>query len=488
MRRAKKADEQTPGEVITGINFVRVETLLRKYPMHVLQKGSKATELVISDVDAEGQEVIKWCVKFKAEEGAPGELAYRIDRLIIDKCLEAHREIPNVLRLGTLGDICKVLDIPPSGKNMRNIKSALLQLQGTRIDIANDLGEGRFYRYPSIMFTGDKRSDGTRSDAIYLEISTAYQAILRRSSRRPLDYDYIGTLPPAASRLYELVSSRIFAALQKGGRNLEARILYSEFCELSALTRYEIYKSMAFQMKRIHKPHIESSYISGVTYDARTDKRGRPDWMMIYTPGDKARREFRAATKRGVEVKPPAQVIDITEARSEPIQAPLPLPATKPLTDAQALAQRLVKAGVWITKAQALVELYPEAAEIWAEVYESGALSKKNDPGAYLAKAISENAQPPKRYRDQKKALERGTQEEARRKTKRDWEREEIAAMREYIDGLSIEEAEQFEHSVIESLSATEQKILESLNAGKARSQVLEDFRLKYWRAMIGGK
>jgi hypothetical protein len=425
---------------------------------------------------------VVWRVMFRAKEGVPRDLAYRIERLVIDAAIDAdirNGEPPKGIRLGTIPEICERVGVNrTSGKNMQNIRDALYQLHGTVIDVSSTISK-RWSKYQSIYFTGDEK-DGVRTDAVYILLSDEYLNVLAQSSRRPLDYDYLRDLPGAAARLYELIAPRMYAALKSGQKNATARMLYSEICIGIGIMRQLDRRRMYKQMYKLHQPHILSRYFTKVDYQTKDEGN---DWMIVYTPGEKARREFRATTGKEVENRPSAEVIDITETRVEPVQAQLPLPATKPLTDAQALAQRLVKAGVWITKAQALIELYPEAAEAWADVYESGFLEKKSDPAAYLAKAISENAQPPKRYRGRKKALERLAQDEGRRKTESDWGREEIAAMHEYLDRLSIEEAEQFERSVIESLSAGQQKILESLNPGKARSQAMEDFRLKYWRA-----
>jgi hypothetical protein len=258
-------------------------------------------------------------------------------------------------------------------------------------------------------------------------------------------------------------------------------------------------------MTRIHKPHIASGYISGVSYDARTDKFGRPDWMMIYTPGEKARREFKAAMKRG-EVQKPGEVIKIKASTAtmcthetkeirvmrahteEPVQASFEFPATTPFTEAQELAGRLIAAGVWVTKAQALVELYPDAARIWVDVYERGLLGKKYDPAAYLVKAIGENAQPPKAYREAKEvgkravnAHEREAQAKQRDKAKEEWEREELAAMRSYLAGLSLEEAQKFDREVIAALPLAKWKMLGLLQGG-GREETLDCYRLAHWQ------
>jgi hypothetical protein len=151
-----KIEAAKKGEVVK-VNFVRVETTeLRKYPMHLLQsQGSDAKEIVIRDTDANGKEIIRWRVLFTSPEGSPGALAYRIDRLIIDKCLEAHREVPSVLRLGTLNEICDALDIDRTGHNTKNIQTALMQLYGTEIDCDSE-STVRFKRFQWICFTGKK--------------------------------------------------------------------------------------------------------------------------------------------------------------------------------------------------------------------------------------------------------------------------------------------------------------------------------------------
>ena len=52
-------------------------------------------------------------------------------------------------------------------------------------------------------------------------------------------------------------------------------------------------------MNKVHRPHKQSGYIAKVDFQQTTDGDGKPDWIMLYQPGPKARAEFRAFTKRG---------------------------------------------------------------------------------------------------------------------------------------------------------------------------------------------
>jgi hypothetical protein len=493
------------GGELVSVNFIRVEIVLRKYPMHALQKDSTAKEIVVTDTDPDGNVLLRWRVLFTAPEGTPGPLAYRVDRLIIDRAIEEQMkggEPPTFVRLGSLNEICIALGTAPTGPNMKAIKKALLQLQGTLIDMDGEV-HSRFSRYGGVTFTGKKLPDGTRADAVYVSLSPEYREILKRAKTRPLDYDYLKELPPASSKFYEIISSRIFGALNSGSESPEARILYSEFCSLSALTRYSIQWEMVKQMKRIIEPHIVSGYVSQVSYEPRRDSTGNADWMMVFIPGPKSRREYEAATKKGV-INSSAKVIEIAPAKpststpptpestpKEPTQEPLNLPPDPPLTEAQELAQRLVKIGVSLVRAQAVVEMNPEGAREWLDAHAFGCLPDTvRDLGPYLAQVIAEKAPPPQKYRQHKeqeaaRARAQKREEHAKHKdaAKKDWEAEERSAMHQYLENLSLEEAEAFDRAVLQGLDLSKRKVLDLLHGG-GRAATLEGFRFDHWRKM----
>jgi hypothetical protein len=504
-------ERATKGEVIP-VQFIRVaETTIRKYPMHMLQgKWSNAKEIEVSDRDPHGNELVRYHAWFTAPEGVPGPLAYRVERLVIDRAIEQQTvggDPPTFVRLGTLPEICDALGLCRSGKNMKDIRDALYQLMGTAIAINVVGGDSlpRFYRFPGVTLTGKERSDGSRADAVYVELSALYRELIKRAKTRPLDYDYLRDLAPAAARLYEIISSRIFAALNLGSATPEARILYSHFIELSGLKRYRLQWEMTKQMKRLDEPHFASGYISGVSYRPRVDRDGEPDWMMAYTPGPKARREYDAAMRRG-EVQPPAQVIEIAPVEGvadtpptpkqspkptsrapapEPTQEPLDLPPDPPLTEAQAISQRLVAAGVWITKAQALVESNPDSARLWAEVFEAGCIPKAiRDVPAYLAGAILNNAPAPQEYKAHvgKKHLEAAQAEEKKRKAaeaRRAGAEQHILRVTfdKWLDGLSYEDGQAFDQEILATIPANQLKLLSPTGI----SQYLNGQRFRHW-------
>lgn len=64
--------------------------------------------------------------------------------------------------------------------------------------------EAGFSRY-SVIFTGREFPDGRKADAVYLILNDVYLKVLNEVQTRPLDYDYLRDLPPAAQRFYELL-------------------------------------------------------------------------------------------------------------------------------------------------------------------------------------------------------------------------------------------------------------------------------------------
>jgi hypothetical protein len=155
--------------------------------------------------------------------------------------------------------------------------------------------DASFTRY-GVVFTGEKLPTGARADAVYLILNQPYLDVLNHAPVRPLDYDYLKALTPAAQRFYEIVSYRIFAAFNHG--RPEARLAYSEYCTFSAHERYGDYDHFKKQMYKVHRPHLNSGYLKAARYERSTDAEGNLDWDMYYEPGPKAEAEHRSFSRR----------------------------------------------------------------------------------------------------------------------------------------------------------------------------------------------
>src|SRR5512142_1920066 len=295
-----------PREVETALlDVIRTETALCRYPMHRLARPG-TVPIEIRETGANGELAMRWEVSHNSKYGQPGPLAYKLDTLIVNRRVErAGRPVPGLLRLGSLNDLSRELGLAVSGKNTADIKRALLQDAGVFVsakiryrsaDGTERELDSNFTRY-EVHFVGERLPDGRKADAVYLVLGDTYRRILDAALTRPLDHAYLRTLAPIAQRWYELASYRMFAALKRHWPKV--RLSYAEFCAYAPQARYMAFGLMRRQMEKVHAPHRRSGYIAGVEFEATTDHDGRPDWLVHYTPGPRAKGEYRASTQRG---------------------------------------------------------------------------------------------------------------------------------------------------------------------------------------------
>ena len=246
--------------------------------------------------------------------------------------------------------------------------------------------------------------------------------VINGAMARPLDYDYLKSLPPASQRFYELLSYRMYATLKND--RPRAKLLYSEFCTYAPLVRQYEWNHVGSQMARIHAPHKKSGYIAEVAYEQTVDGEGRPDWVMFYVPGPKARAEYRAFARRGGPTVLEAGPLPLMAAPAPPLAAPGPSP----------LEAELIGRGITPAMAGDLVRDHGEE-EIRAQVEQLDWLvetkpKKVADPAAWLVSAIRNGHAAPKGFVSR---AERQRREEARQAQERE-EAEQRRRQREQED------------------------------------------------------
>jgi len=298
-QRRTQPEEPRPTD-LAPLTIIRTETVLSRLPIHNLAKKGRV-HIQITKKNDHGDIELRWEVSYNDRYGQPRQLAYKLDTIIINRTLEAcGRPLPKIIRLDSLTQICKELGLHISGANTRALQQAIHQNAGAYItatlhykatDGTEQTLEAGFTRY-SVVFTGQRLPDGSTAAAVYLLLNEPYWEVLNHAPTRPLDYDYLKALPPAAQRCYEILSYKLFTALKY--RHPHATLLYSEYCIFSAQQRYADYDHVKKQMYKVHKPHRTSGYLEKVRYEATQDGEGHPDWVMYYVPGPKAKAEYTA--------------------------------------------------------------------------------------------------------------------------------------------------------------------------------------------------
>jgi hypothetical protein len=329
---------------LAPLTIIRTETVLSRLPIHNLAKKG-TVQIQITQKHADGHTALYWQVAPNPAFGIPRQLAYKLDTLVINKKLdELGRPLPRLIRLDSLRQMGKQLGLS-TGQVVIDLRKAAHQNAGayiiaklhyTATDGTERTLEAGFTRY-SVIFTGERLPDGRIADAVYLLLNDLYWDLLNSAPTRPLDYEYLQALPPAAQRCYEIISYKLFAALKYG--HPEAKMLYSEYCTFSAQKRYTDASRVKKQMYKVHKPHLTSGYLASVRYEATTDTEGHPDWLMAYVPGPKARAEYAAFNGRQRRRPPHAPTTLLDTVADEALTTPSPTADEALRTQAQALVQ-----------------------------------------------------------------------------------------------------------------------------------------------------
>lgn len=305
--------------------------LSTEMPVHQIAKRGQEEIRILRRAAQGGQVSMYWKVEPNLAVGRPGQLAYHLDTWVIKRRLdELRRPIPRLIRIGDLRAIARELG---QGGDTNAVKRAFEQNATTFIRAkltyrdasgCEDTLEGYFNRY-TVFYRGQALPGGRRAETVYISLNDPYYGMLNRASWRPLDFAYMRQLPPAAQRMYELVSPRIFAAIKNQREG--AWIRYSDLCALAVLTRQTTRRRMQIQMAAIHRPHLAAGYFARVAYRAAASDDDQPDWIIDYAPGPRARAEFEAfngGSARGQVSKFPLRLAPEAMRPSQPRPAAHP--------------------------------------------------------------------------------------------------------------------------------------------------------------------
>jgi hypothetical protein len=280
--------------------------LSTEMPIHQLSKKTVEEIRIIRREGKGGQISLYWKVEANSNVGHPGQLAYHLDTWVIKRRLaELRRPIPRLIRVGDLREIARELG---QGGDTNAVKRAFEQNASAfiraKLAFSSKEGvaetfEGYFNRY-NVFFRGQTLPGGRAAETVYLSLNDPYFTLINRSRWRPLDYEYLKSLPPMAQRFYELVSPKMFAAIKNG--HPAAWMRYSDFCALAVQKQHATRRRMQIQMAAVHRSHLMAGYIGSVSYRPVASPTELPDWTIHYVPGRRARTEF--AVFNGGRIRP----------------------------------------------------------------------------------------------------------------------------------------------------------------------------------------
>ena len=436
-------------ELLEPITRIGVETELSRYPVHNLAKKG-AVNIQITKRRHDGVIDLKWEVSYSDRYGQARQQAYKLDTIVVNRRIdEEGRPLPKFIKIGSLNDLCKDLGLSTGGKNKAIVKKGMLQNASAFISAklkyrTSDGGErtleAGFTRY-SVVFTGEKLPDGREADAIYIVLNEPYREVLNNAPIRPLNYGYLKSLAPSAQRFYEIISSRVYAAIRN--KNSLARIAYSEFCTYSALTRHMDHENFRVQMAKVHRPHLKSGYITRITYEPISSEDGEDglDWMMCYKPGPRAQAEYMTFARKNKRLQADGNEIEV---EATPLELGIDETAAPASAPEHPLEPELVSRGVSPNKARTLLAATAEGQRVvdqleWADQLLSKEPKRFKNPAGFYVYVLSENVTPPPEFESSAQRAERA---QARKSSDAEYSRQ--AQLRIGYDEFCHARVEQF--------------------------------------------
>jgi hypothetical protein len=380
------------------LRVIRTETVLSKLPIHSLaKKGSFDIQIVRRNKNEQVE--LRWEVSHSAKYGPPRQLAYKLDTLIVNRRIdETGRPVPRIIRLGSLRDIAKELKL---GGDTNSIRKALRQNAFTGITAklvfrsmagAERKIEADFTRY-NVVFAGEVLPDGREADSVYVVLNDPYLDVVNNAPVRPLNYDYLKELQPAAQRFYEIVSFKMFSALKNG--HSYARLRYSEYCTYSPQQRYFDYDHFKKQMYKVHRSHVASGYLESVKYSESRDQEGNPDWQMMYVPGPRAKAEF-ATFDRSKSGHAPLEEASEAEKVDESATTGSAKPSPEPAGDLLELRRRGVSEKQAATLLKSAKPGQPVTKQLeWADYLIARSQGRIYNPPGFYVYIVKEDIRPP---------------------------------------------------------------------------------------------
>ncbi len=289
MGTGKQPEEHLYPIVISEINFLTLPFF------NLARKGLSNTDRIeYTKTIQRGDETvdIAWKVSANCDYGFPGpfdkEVHKSIEALITDRGFPVKNPLPF-----SLYELCKIMKITPSGKNMQSIKDSLIRITMTGVYSKQTFYakaqkrwlEEAFHLYDHVTFKGKYRLDTNKiAETNYLFMSKWYLENLNAFYIKTLDYDFYRNLKsPIDKRYYEIMSVKFYGAFQAKVPFLRYR--YSSLCDLFPLTRHEHLSRAKQQLNPAHKRLINKGFFRKVLWKQTNEK---DDWLLYFYPGNKA--------------------------------------------------------------------------------------------------------------------------------------------------------------------------------------------------------
>ncbi|MDA8402758.1 MAG: hypothetical protein M0Z56_00965 [Desulfobacteraceae bacterium] len=267
-------------------------------PYFSLDKDADSNRRIeFRDMQQRGNETfeIVWTVIPHPDFGLPRDFERRLQRAVEHSLTFIPRPLSNPVPLPCIRELARMMGVNCNGGFAESVKQGLITMMMTGIMSKRSyynknkkawLDEG-FHLYDKIIFKGEKISGNEKADRNYAYFTSGYLDNLNAMYVRPIDFEYLKSLRPIASRLYELLGVKFY------GHQDFIQYKYSTLCNLLPIRKQKTLSRSRQQLERSHKDLKRTGFIG--TYGWIEIQGVKDDWYIHYVPGERFFNEITAA-------------------------------------------------------------------------------------------------------------------------------------------------------------------------------------------------
>jgi hypothetical protein len=301
-----KKNKSLPCRTKAEVNFLVL-------PYFSLDKdGAPNRSIEFNEIQQRGDETfeIVWNVIPHQKFGMPRDFERRLQRAVEHSISNLPRPISNPVPLPSFRELARIMGVACSGQFVERVKQGLTAMMMTAIMSKRSyynkrkkawLEEG-FHLYDKIIFKGEELSDDQTADQTYVHFTSGYIDNLNAMYVRPIDFEYLKSLRPIASRLYELLGVKFY------GHNEHIQYKYSTLCKLLPVRRQKSMSRSRQQLESAHAKLKNTGFLG--SYSWKSIRGVRDDWYIRYEPGKRFFDEIKELKERPSDDIHPAPLVE----------------------------------------------------------------------------------------------------------------------------------------------------------------------------------
>ena len=247
------------------------------------------------EIQQRGNERIEtvWTVLPHSNFGLPRDFERRLQRTIEHSLSSVPRPISNPVPLPGFRELARMMGVTYTGRFAEKVKRGFTVMMMTGIISKRSYynkrqkkwTDERFHLYDKIIFKGERLSGGQIAEVSYAYFTSGYMDNLNSMYVRPIDFEYLKSLKPIASRLYEILGVKFY-----GHRDF-IQYKYSTLCWVLPLKRQKTLGLARQQFDGAHEGLKRTGFLRD--YGWIEIKGVKYDWYVRYVPGERFFNEIR---------------------------------------------------------------------------------------------------------------------------------------------------------------------------------------------------